>query len=278
MEEKWCGYNTAMDAITELAAPSEKANRWMRTININNDVQLSDDEKAVFERLLPTWHRDFLQSKHIPRYALKTSLERLARNEEEARDLWNELGFLTIGGIPAALSILRLSMLVYPLIDLAVMRRQLCQSVVSEIKQGNLKPYFYPESLEGKGLSDREKLQAFVRLPLTEQVLAKIEINEFESGLGSAETFQGMACNLWRRYRDRNKDSNKLEQSGETVAKKRESTVAAELERVAAYEAVSKDPKNKKHSHSWRLTKAGELLTPNVTASSIQRALDSVRK
>lgn len=202
MEEKWCGYNTAMDAITELAIPSEKANRWLRAVNYDAGVEFYDDEIAIFERLLPEWHRDFLQSKHIPKYALKTSLERLARNEEEARDLWNELGLLKVGGVPAAMSILRLSILAYPLIDLAVMRRQLCQSTIIEIKNGNLKPYFYPETLEDKGLTDREKLQAFVRLPLTEQVAAKIEINEFATGLGSKETFQYQACQLWQRYRN----------------------------------------------------------------------------
>lgn len=202
MEEKWCRYNTLLDAITELAIPSEKASQWLRIVCANETETLSDNELEVLEKL-PLFHREFLQNKNIPPYAIKTSLARLAQKEKEAMDLWNTAALRGLLDTPSALSIIKLSLLVYPLIDLAIMRRQLCQSVIFEIKNGNLKPYFYPKSLEGKGFSDREKLQAFIELPLTEQVKATIEINELGSGLGSVHSFQYKAYALWKRYHDR---------------------------------------------------------------------------
>lgn len=202
MEEKWCRYNTLTDAITELAMPSEKANDWLRIVSRNHNAALSAGEKEVFEQLLPDWHRDFLQHKHYPAYAIKTSLARLANRGDDARDLWND-ATLGLRDTPSALSIIKLSMLVYPLIDLAIYRRQLCQSIISEIKLGNLKPYVYPDSLEDRGLSDREKLQAYLRLPLTGQVFAIIELNELGRGLTTTETFQRQAHTLWKRYHDR---------------------------------------------------------------------------
>ncbi|UJS23370.1 hypothetical protein [Thiothrix winogradskyi] len=168
----------------------------------NHNAALSAGEKEVFEQLLPDWHRDFLQHKHYPAYAIKTSLARLANRDDDARDLWHDAA-LGLRDTPSALSIIKLSMLIYPLIDLAIYRRQLCQGIIIEIKRGNLKPYVYPDSLEDRGLSDREKLQAYLRLPLTEQVFAIIELNELGRGLTTTETFQRQAHTLWKRYHDR---------------------------------------------------------------------------
>lgn len=210
MEENWVRYNTLLDAITALESPSE-ANQWMKTACMNEGSELSIEETEIFERLLPKWHRDFLQYKHYPSYAIKTSLARLVCREEDAKALWNDVASICLLNTPSALSIINLSMLVYPLIELAIYRRQLCQSIIFEIKRGNLKPYFYPESLEKSGLSDREKLQAFIKLPLTEQALAKIEISELGSGLTTTETFQRQAHRLWKRYHDRARGMDKPE-------------------------------------------------------------------
>lgn len=204
MEERWCEYNTLLDAITELEIPSEKATNWLRHVNINeNNVEFSNDELEIYKQLLPHFHREFLQYKHYPKYAIKTSLARLLCKEEGAKDLWNEAALIHLSGVPSAMSVIKLSILVYPLIDFAVMRRQLCQSIIFEIKKGNLKPYFYPDCLEDRGMNEKEKLQAFIKLPLTEQVSATIEINEFGNGLAETESFPRKAYTLWRRYHDR---------------------------------------------------------------------------
>lgn len=202
MDEKWCRYNTLTDAITELAIPSEKAIQWTKAELQNHHAELSEEESTLFEWLLPQWHREFLQHKNYPAYAIKTSLVRLANRDEDARGFWND-AILGLRDTPAALSIIKLSMMVYPLIDLAINRRQLCQAIIIEIKRGNLKPYVYPDSLEDRGLSDREKLQAYLRLPLTEQVFAIIELDELGRGLTTTETFQRQAHTLWKRYYDR---------------------------------------------------------------------------
>lgn len=206
MEEIWCRYNTLLDAVTELPIPSEKAKRWMVEVCKYEKMELSDDESALFESLLPECHRDFLQHKNIPQYAIKTSLSRLVEKEEDAKDLWNDAAWFCMRTAPAALRIIQVSMLAYPLVDLAIERRQLCMMIISEIKKGNLKPCFYPDSLEGRGLSDREKLQELCFLQFEQQVMAKVDVNELGAAFSTvamAESREKHACDLWQYYRNR---------------------------------------------------------------------------
>ncbi|EIJ33368.1 hypothetical protein [Thiothrix nivea] len=230
MEEIWARYNTLLDAVTELEIPSEKANRWMQVVNRNESLDLSEDETQLFESLLPDWHRNFLQHKHIPRYAIKTSLARLVRMEEDAKDLWNDAALLCMRNSPTTLKIIHFAMLAYPLIDLAIMRRQLCIGTIAEIRKGNLKPYFFPGSLENRGLNEREKLQEYKHLSFTDQVMASISIHELGNALCNNETFTKEAYKLWLGYYD--KARSKLNKE------KRQSTYDKNEERREIYKQV----------------------------------------